>query len=118
MPTPAQIQADMTSHSATVASIAPVASSSMLMGAGGIEIDFNSNTIFPVRDQLPVLRIGGSSFYMSGRRSGDLHSIYFVVDKASFAALPDGAPVTIQFGKGGRESWNAGNLDKSMLPSN
>ncbi|HTR63340.1 MAG TPA: hypothetical protein VMH37_16645 [Candidatus Binataceae bacterium] len=114
----AQPQAGAVTHSATIASISRVASSSMLAGAGGVEIDFNSDTIFPVRDQFPRLLIGGTPFYMSGRRSGDLHSIYFVIDNASFAALPDGEPVTIQYGMHGGESWDAGNLDKSMLPSN
>jgi hypothetical protein len=117
-PSPVPARAGTTSHSATIAAISQVASSPMLAGAGGVKIDFNGDTIFPIRDQSPTLLIGGSPFYMSGHQSGDLHSIFFVIDSASFAALPDGAPVTIQYGKGGGESWDAGNLDKSMLPSN
>ena len=105
-------------HSATIGSISSVASSSMLGGAGGVEIDITSDKIFPVRDQIPTLLIGDSRFYLSGYHSGDLHSIFFVIDNASFAALPDGSPVTIQYGKQGGESWDAGTLDKSMLPSN
>jgi hypothetical protein len=46
-----------------------------------------------------------------------LHSIYFVIDQASFAALSDGESVTIQYGRSGGEPWDAGNLDKSMQRS-
>ena len=115
---PVQTQPGATSHSASIASISRVASSPMLAGASGVEIDINSDTIFPIRDESPILVMDGSMFRTSGYHSGDLHSIYFVVDSASFAALPDGAPVTIQYGIRGGESWDAGNLDKSMLPSN
>ena len=90
----------------------------MLGGAAGVEIDFNSDTLFPIRDAIPTLLIGDSRFYLSGYRSGDLHSIFFVIDSASFAVLPDGAPVTIQYGTQDGESWDAGSLDQSLLSSN
>ena len=115
---PVQTQTGAAPHSATIGSINSVASSSMLGGASGVEIDIESDIPFPIRDQIPTLLIGDSRFYLSDHHPGDSHSIFFVIDNASFATLPQGAPVTIQYGKQGGESWDAGNLDKSMLPSN
>ena len=115
---PAQSQtlvSDQIVHTATVTSIHELSSATELLGEPGVEIDFKSDTMFPVRDEQPTLHIGAQRFELGGHRNGDLHTIFFVLNMSEFAALPNGAPVVISYGNRGGESWDAGALDKSMV---
>ncbi len=114
-PQPLVGTSDQMIHPASITSIHEVSHSTALNGASGVEIELESDTMFPVRNALPTLHIGAQSFQLSGHRNGDLHTIFFVLDMSEFAALPNGSQVVITYGDRGRESWDAGTLNKSTV---
>jgi hypothetical protein len=46
---------------------------------------------------------------------GDLKQVAFTLDRASFDAAADGAPLSVHYRKGTGDSWDFGALDKSQL---
>jgi hypothetical protein len=95
-----------------------------------VEIEVHSSREFPVRDDVIGLRIGEKDFLRSrSPENGDLHTLIFMIPAAEFAALPDGASLTVGFGRGRAElpeqaaeaareagrRWEFGKLDKSQL---
>ena len=78
-----------------------------------IEIEIAADRALPVTNALPVITIGEHRVQLS-RYLGDgvANGIVFTVDAATFAALPDGAPIELRLG--GRR-MALGTLDKSSL---
>jgi hypothetical protein len=95
-----------------------------------IDIELHSTQEFPIRDQVVVLRIGNSDFMKSrSPADGSLNTLIFSVPADEFAQLPNGAQITVRYGKGDPElpqgvaaqaaanrwRWDFGKLDKSLL---
>jgi hypothetical protein len=82
-----------------------------------VEIEVESAEEFPVRAEIAVLRVGTEEFSLSRPPAdGSLHRLIFLVPAARFGALPDGAPVRLQYGLGAdREGRSLGTLDKRAL---
>jgi hypothetical protein len=89
-----------------------------------VEIELHSTREFPVRAEVVVLRIGTREFLLSRPPAdGSLHTLIFTVAAEDFAAVPDGAPVVVKYGKGPDEGepaaaaalrWTFGKLNKSQ----
>lgn len=77
-----------------------------------VEIELEGATPFPVRDALPVLRIGDKTFRLSRfpNRSSTF-TIAFAMSRADFDTLPQGAEVVVE---SGAERWGFGKLDKRL----
>jgi hypothetical protein len=86
-------------------------------GSVQIEIELASNREFLPEGELLVLRIGEREFSASGYpENGDTTSVTFTLSPEEFAQLPDGAPITVQYGLGhDHPGWRFGKLDKSGL---
>jgi hypothetical protein len=77
---------------------------------GMAEIELEARDQIPVRDALPVLRIGDKAFRVSRfPNRGATYSIAFALTAAELAALPQGAPVVVE---SGAERWGFGTLEK------
>ncbi len=100
-----------------IRSLLSVPSSPLLGNRPAVEIEVFSAQGFPVRGELPILRIGERQFIVSRYpESGDTHSLIFTLPKEEFAALKNGDPVTLQYGQGeGVPRSQFGPLDKSRL---
>jgi hypothetical protein len=96
---------------------------------GIVEIEVHSTREFPVRDQVVVLRIGDKEFLQSkSPEDGSLTTLIFLLTPAQFEALPDGATMTVKYGRekdgGGPQAeaaldarglkWNFGQLNKAL----
>jgi hypothetical protein len=82
--------------------------------AADVEIELEGATPFPVRDALPVLRIGGKAFKISRFPNlSTTFTIAFAMSRAEFDALPQGAQVVVE---SGAERWGVGPLDKRLAP--
>jgi hypothetical protein len=94
-----------------------------------VEIELHSSREFPVRDEVVVLRIGKKEFSRSRPpEDGSLNTLIFILPVAEFDALPDGAPLTVKYGRqreeeGGMSAdsaadhgprWDFGKLNKAM----
>lgn len=79
-------------------------------GRAIIEIELQSSRAFPVGGALATLTIGDKSFQLSRFPSGKTDRLVFMLDPAEFAALPDGAPVSVAIG--GAPPWRFGALAK------
>jgi len=107
---------NMRVHLGAIVSIRRVESSDALGGQPGIEIQLFSDDQFPVRDQIMVLQIGASQFFLSGYPNGDLNTVVFTLTEEEFAAVFCGEPVIVQYGIApSDEVWQFGNLDKTIL---
>jgi hypothetical protein len=74
-----------------------------------VEIEVHSNREFPIRNQVVVLRIGTQEFFRSkSPEDGSLKTLIFMLSPDQFAALPDGAAMTVKYG---REKDGAGDLE-------
>jgi hypothetical protein len=78
--------------------------------AAGVEIELTSTRAFPIGDALPTLTIGDRSFTLSRFGSGKADSLVFMLEAADYAALKDGADVTLEIG--GARPWSFGALRK------
>ena len=79
--------------------------------AGGrVEIELTSSRTFPIGDALPTLAIGDRSFHLSRFAVGKADRIFFRISPADYAAVPDGAEVTLRIG--GAHPWSFGGLRK------
>jgi hypothetical protein len=79
------------------------------------EIELSSREGFPVRNELPVLRVGGRELSISRYpESGETSRLLFFVDGDTFAGLPDGAELELGYGAHER-SAPVGRLNKSLL---
>jgi hypothetical protein len=78
--------------------------------AGTVEIDLGTSGRFPVTDALPSLRIGDREFQLSRFPAGQTDRITFAMNADDYRALPQGAPVQVQFGAG--PEWDFGPLRK------
>ena len=90
-----------------------------------IEIELNSSREFPVRDEIVILRIGGRDFSRSRPpKDGSLNTLIFMLTADEFAQLPDGAAMSVRYGRGLRDEssvgtatarWDFGKLNKALL---
>jgi hypothetical protein len=89
----------------------------LVAGGATVEIEVESRLEFPVRAEIAVLRIGTEEFTLSRPPAdGSLHRLIFLVPAARFRALPDRAPMQVQYGPGeGRDARRVGLLDKAAL---
>ena len=79
------------------------------------EIELASRDGFPVRNELPILRVGGRELSISRYpENGDTQSLLFLVDSETFRALPDGAELQLGYGEAATPS-SVGRLNKSLL---
>jgi hypothetical protein len=101
-------------HQGTIASINSIDSSDLLGGQPGIEIQVFSDDEFPVRDQSPVLLIGGRPFFLSYYPGADFNTLTFVLTLDEFASVASGDSALVQYGVS-NETWDLGQLDKGIL---
>jgi Kelch motif protein/galactose oxidase-like protein len=80
-----------------------------------VQIELASTTKFLPRDAQLVLRIGTTTFQVIADGSTDLTRVTFSVDRKSFDALANGAPVRVRYEPGSNIEWDFGALDKSRL---
>ncbi len=89
------------------------------LAASGVdmEIELESTTEFPVRDQLVVLRIGSRAFTRSRHPAdGSLNRLIFVLRYDEFARLQPGEAVAVEYGRNGTgPRRNFGQLTRSLL---
>lgn len=103
-----------------IVSIRRVGSSATLRtqsAAAAVEIEVASNQPFPVRNELPVLRIGKREIMLSRYPdNGDLKRLIFTLPEEEFAQVSSGEEVLVQYGRGeSTQRWNFGRMNKSML---
>jgi hypothetical protein len=83
-----------------------------------VEIEVSSNTAFPVKNELQVLRIGKREFLNSRYPSnGDTKRLIFTLTEAEFNQIASGEETLVQYGRGNNSTlrWNFGSIDKSQL---
>jgi Kelch motif len=79
-----------------------------------VEVTLDTATSFPVRNELPVLDIGGVQQSLQSRHpQGNLKQLVFRMPRATFDALPAGAPLRVRYGKGA--VWDFGAFDTARL---
>ncbi len=86
-------------------------------GAPAVEIELTSNREMLPQGELLVLRIGEREF-ATGRYppSGDTGDVTFTLTAEEFAAIPDSAPITVQYGTGHDDpGWRFGRINKGQL---
>ena len=86
-------------------------------GATDVEIELTSNREMLPQGALLVLRIGEQDF-TTGRypQTGETGTVTFTLSAQEFAALQDGAPVTVQYGEGHDDAgWRFGRINKGQL---
>jgi hypothetical protein len=100
----------------TIVAIRWVGVSPILQGRPAVELEVQSQRAFPVRNEITVLRIGTQEFLLSRYpETGDTHSLIFTLTPDEFAAVPDGAPVVVQYGRGDQtDRWDLGKLNKAL----
>ncbi len=93
-----------------------VSSSVAVNNSPGVEIEVTSEKEFPVRGEMPILKIGAQEFALSRYpESGDTHTLIFTVTQEEFAGAVDGEPVTLQYGRElSGDQWNFGLLEKPL----
>lgn len=120
-------QAEQVNTVRTIRAAAPSAAAGA--ATAEIEIELHSTQPFPILDQVVVLRIGNQDFLKSrSPEDGSLNTLFFSVSADAFAQLPDGARMTVRYGKGDPDGveqsaaqaargrrWDFGTLDKSLL---
>lgn len=81
-----------------------------------MELEVQSQRAFAVRNEIAVLRIGTEEFMLSRYpETGDTHILIFTLTSDEFAAVADGAPVVVQYGRGDQaDRWDLGKLTKSL----
>jgi hypothetical protein len=82
-----------------------------------VEIELESTTEFPVRNELVVLRIGSRVFTTSRHPAdGSLNRLIFVLSHDELARLQPGETVVVEYGRNGTgPRWNFGRLTRSLL---
>lgn len=86
------------------------------LAASEIEIELETAENFPVRDELPVLRIGDREFSLSRHPGGDTRRIVFTLPSDAFAPLRNGDDVSVHYGERSVSArWLFGPLDKRAL---
>jgi hypothetical protein len=86
-------------------------------GSAAVEIELTSNREMLPMGELLVLRIGEQEF-TSDRypQSGDTGTVTFTLTADEFAAIPDSAPITVQYGTGHDDPvWRFGRINKGQL---
>lgn len=86
-------------------------------GTESVQIELTSNREFLPHGELLVLRIGDTEFVGSAYPStGETGDVVFTMTPDEFGALPDSAPITIQYGTGHNDpGWKFGRLNKGQL---
>lgn len=83
-------------------------------GAGAIEIEVVSDTPFPVRNELVVLRVGEIPVSLSRYPHADLRTLVFTATVEEFQSFSEGDEVWVQYGlEPSPERWPFGRLCKS-----
>lgn len=99
---------------------APGGERSSLAAVDGYELVIRTRETFPVRDELPILRVGERVFDLSRYPdSGETDALLFRVSQSDFAALPDGADVSLSYGEAGPGQastiYTLGRLNKAVI---
>ncbi len=83
----------------------------------GVEIEVGSNQPFPVRNELPVLRMGEREFLLSRYPdNGDTKRLIFTLTEQDFAQIPSGEELWVQYGRSKSTlRWNFGPINKNRL---
>jgi len=100
-----------------IRSLRSVPAAPELGGRPGIEIQLFRAQGFPVRGEIPILRVGSREFQLSRYPpSGDTRSLIFTLSTEEFAQLMTGDEVSVQYGRdASAPRWNFGRLDKARL---
>ncbi|HEY0606629.1 MAG TPA: hypothetical protein VGD58_27130 [Herpetosiphonaceae bacterium] len=78
------------------------------------EIEVYSPNGFPIRDAMPVLRIGDNEFTYSRYKDTSLKTLVFGLTAEEFAATTNGEPITLLYGPyPGSQQWIFGPLNKN-----
>ncbi len=83
----------------------------------GVEVHVESDTSFPVANELATLRVGDEQARTSRYATGSLGRLVFTLDQTQFDRMQNGATVEVAYGEGESPArrWHAGVLDKSKL---
>ncbi len=93
---------------------APPAEAELKASAPAVEIEIAAERALPVTDSLPVVMIGDHPVRQSRFvGAGSTDRMVFTLEAATFASLPDGAPIEMRVGASRR--MPLGRLDKSSL---
>ena len=86
-------------------------------GTSDVEIELTSNREMLPQGELLVLRIGDQEFATARYpESGDTGSVTFTLTAQEFAAIPDSAAITVQYGTGHDDAgWRFGRINKGQL---
>jgi hypothetical protein len=101
--------ADSQSDSNRIVAIRRVASPTG-KAAAAVEIELSSTRLFPIGDALPTLTIGARSFTLSRFPTGKTDHLVFTLEADEYAAIGEGAGVTLHIG--GARPWSFGALRK------
>jgi hypothetical protein len=82
-----------------------------------VVIELHSTTPFPVRNAMPILRIGNQILSMGGPKDADLHTMVFYLTHAQLNALSEGATVVLQYDADGDNGsrWYFGAFNRQHL---
>lgn len=99
---------------------APGKTSAQRASIEGYELVVRTRETFPVRNELAVLRVGDRVFDLSRYPdSGETSTLLFRVSPSDFAALPDGADVSLSYGTPeqgqGFTIYALGRLNKALI---
>ncbi len=80
-------------------------------------VDLTSATPIDPRDELTIVNIAGHEFEVVEYPTGDARQIRVTIPQAEFNRLPDGAEITVQYGRAGStsEKWIFPGLNKTAL---
>ena len=83
----------------------------------GVEIELNSTRVFPVRNEIVILRIGTEEFTKSRHpEDGDLKTLIFTLTANELARTNSGDKVTVYYGRDAstENKWDFGVLYKGQ----
>jgi hypothetical protein len=94
------------------------ARSANVSGVGNaIVMDLDTRQPVLPKDALTVVKIGSDEFDLVGYRDGNERELSVTISEDRFNALPDGAQVVVQYGRGEGygEKWDFGSISKKAL---
>jgi hypothetical protein len=98
----------------------PVSSGNSVVGlrtnsSGSVELELTTSTPFTPRDDHLVLDAGGVTVEFSQHPNSDLKRVVFIMDRAEYDRIPDGAAMHVRYSSGVGNDWLFGVIDKSRL---
>ncbi len=114
---PTEEQPTVVTDNNNTVNIRNVDSSVALGNNSGVEIEVKSSKPFPVKNEMPVLRMGEQEFIMSHYPdNGDMNRLIFTLTESEFAKVSSGMEMWVQYGRDeSTERWNFGRVNKGRV---